>query len=101
MLEAVIGFAVTEGFDIEYNFGHSHYCDWNVPPCEESECFWDWNNALDLVANQLKKDPYSWGKINPSHLTMAAAGERTGGQEMRDMVHDLADVIADSQKVTE
>ena len=93
LLEATIGFVQTEGYDIEYRTGHGFYCDWE--PHDESECYWQWPDAMDAFADRCLSGESGTCPFNEQRLTAVAAGERMGGKELRQKMSDLADMISD------
>lgn len=91
LLEATRGYVLL-GYDREYRSGHSHWCDFDTSH-DEDECFWGWEDALEELVAHL--DWIGAEKLNEHTLETVAAKERTGGQELRDRIADVADCIFD------
>ena len=91
LLEATRGY-VLSGYDREYRSGHSHWCDFDASH-DDSECFWGWEDALEELTANLGR--IGAEKLNEHTLETVAAKERTGGQELRNKIADVADCIFD------
>lgn len=95
LLEATIGYVHTEGYDIEYRDGHGHICDWETH--DESECYAQWSDAVGTFSEYLSDDHCVW-VFDEQQLVTVAANERMGGQQLRQKMSDLADVISEHRK---
>ena len=78
LIEATIGYIHTEGYDIEYSTGHGFLCDWETH--DESECYWQWTDALDSFADRCLSDESGPWSFDEQQLMSVAASERMGGQ---------------------
>ena len=96
LLEATVGYIHTEGYDIEYRSGHGFLCDWETH--DESDCYWQWTDAVDAFARRCLRDVDSEWSFNEQQLLNVAANERMGGRELRQKMADLADAISEHRK---
>lgn len=96
LLEATLGYIHTKGYDIEYRTGHGFYCDWETH--DESECYWQWADALDAFAERSLNDEGGAWSFDEQRLMAVASSERMGGKELRQKISDLVDMISGYKK---
>ena len=94
LLEAVLGFARTDGFDVEYRPGHGWECDYEQTHTED-ECLWKWPDPLRGFIKGLRSsgaaDHYS-----PRRLMSAVRAERGTSRGFAEKMSDVADAVADA-----
>ena len=92
LLEAVLGFARTDGFDIEYRPGHDWMCDYEQSHAER-ECLWRWPDPLEAFIGSAQFAEAA-NTYSPQRLMCAAQSERGASSAFVGQMSDAADAIA-------
>ena len=98
LIEAVLGFTRTDGFDVEYRPGHDWMCDYEQSH-PEAECLWRWPDPLGAFVGGLGASD-AVDRYSPRRLMGAARSERGAGKVFVAMMADAVDAIADAGRAT-
>ena len=99
LMEAVLWFVRSEGFDMYYRPDHDWMCDYD-PSHEADDCLWRWPDPLTQFTERLLGVPYTIKNYSPDRLLRAARAEACAGKEFLQKVSDTADAVADTQRTT-
>ena len=97
LMEAVLGFVRTDGFDVLYRPGHDWMCDYDQSH-DEAECLWGWPDPLIQFTDRILSHPDKVGRYRPGRLLRAVRSETGSGRDFADKMADVADAIAQSQR---
>ena len=99
LMEAVLGFIRTDGFDVLYRPGHDWMCDYDRSH-DEDECLWRWPDPLIQFTDKALGTAVRDGRYCPTRLLHAVESETGAGKEFADKMADAADAVAQAQKAT-
>ena len=93
LMEAVLGFVRSDGFDVFYRPGHDWMCDYDQSH-EEDECLLRWPDPLVQFTDRLLGDPERAKNYCPDRIARAAQTEKSAGREFAQKIADAVDAIS-------